>query len=75
MASRRIISNDRFRDQFNFQEEYATYSGDSRALNSNDWALINNNRYHVPGKEDVLSELYQRIYPQVKNRIYSAVSW
>lgn len=75
MDSRSIISNDRFRDQFNFQEEYATYSGDSRALNSNDWALINNNRYQIPGKEDILSELYQRIYPQVKNRIYSAVSW
>ncbi len=75
MDSRKIISNDRFRDQFNFQEEYATYSGDSRALSNSEWALINNNRYHVPGKEDILSELYQRIYPQVKNRIYSAVSW
>ncbi len=75
MDTRNIISNDRFRDQFNFQEEYATYSGDSRALSSNDWALINNNRYQVPGKENILSELYQRIYPQVKNRIYSAVSW
>jgi hypothetical protein len=73
--SRRTISNDRFRDQFNFQEEYATYSGDSRALSGSDWALINNNRYHIPNKEDILSELYQRIYPQVKNRIYSAVSW
>jgi len=75
MDSRSIISNDRFRDQFNFQEEYATYSGDSRALSNSDWALINNNRYQIPGKEDILSELYQRIYPQVKNRIYSAVSW
>ncbi len=75
LEKQKIVSNNRFRDQFNFQEEYATYSGDSRALSSSDWALINNNRYQIPGKEDILSELYQRIYPQVKNRISSAVSW
>ena len=71
----RNVINQRYNDQFNWQEEYATYSGDSRALSSNEYALLNNNNYQIPRKEDILNQLSQRIYPQVKNRIATAVNW
>jgi hypothetical protein len=74
VAHKTIIRNT-YREDYYWQEEYATYSGDSRALDSNDWALINNGPYNEPLKEDVLNELYRKIYPQVKNRIVYAVDW
>jgi hypothetical protein len=69
------ITFNRYSDQFNWQEEYATYTGDSRALGSNEYALLNNNNYRIPRNEDVVNELSRRIYPQVKNRIASVVNW
>ena len=74
-ASRRNISYNTYSDDYRWEEEHATYNGDSRALSNNDWALINNSRYNEPRKEDVLNELYRKIYPQVKNRISYAVDW
>lgn len=71
----KIISRQNIREDYNWQEEYASYTGDSRALSSNDWMLVNNNRYYQPRKEEVLNELYRKIYPQVKNRITYAVDW
>lgn len=76
VVNKKNISNRIFRDDYRWQEEYATYSGDSRALSSEDWYLVNNrNRNNTPRKEDVLNELYRKIYPQVKNNIIYAVDW
>ena len=71
----RNITIGRYSDQFNWQEEYATYYGDSRALSNNDYALLNNNNYQIPDKEYILNKLSQRIYPQIKNRIATVVNW
>ena len=71
----RNITTYRYTDQFNWQEEYATYTGDSRALSSNEYTLLNNNNYRIPRDEDVVTELSRRIYPQIKNRLASVVSW
>ncbi|HAO45917.1 MAG TPA: hypothetical protein DCQ97_03255 [Chitinophagaceae bacterium] len=70
----KIITRNNFREEYSWMEEYATYSGDSRALSASDWNLVNN-RYNEPRKEDILNELYRKIYPQVKNRIIYAVDW
>jgi hypothetical protein len=70
------ISFRNVRDEYRWQEERATYSGDSRALSANDWGMINNGRgYNSPQKEEVLGELFKKIYPQVKNNIVYAVDW
>ena len=70
------ISNRTFRDDFRWQEEYASYSGDSRALSADDWALVNNRGgINSPSREDVLNQLYRKIYPQVKNNIKYTVDW
>lgn len=75
IKTHKSISYNSYSDDYRWEEEHATYTGDRRALSSNDWALINNNRYNEPRKEDVLNELYRKIYPQVKNRISYAVDW
>jgi cell fate (sporulation/competence/biofilm development) regulator YlbF (YheA/YmcA/DUF963 family) len=76
VITRKNISYNSYSDDFRWEEERATYTGDSRALDNNDWALINNSRYNQqPRKEEVLNELYRKIYPQVKNRISYSVDW
>jgi hypothetical protein len=76
VVTNKNISFRNVRDEYRWQEERATYSGDSRALSANDWEMINNGRgYNSPQKEEVLGELYKKIYPQVKNNILYAVDW
>ena len=74
VTGKNIVYNT-FREDYTWQEEHASYNGDSRALSANDWALINNSYYNEPRKEDVLNELYRKLYPQVKNKISYAVDW
>jgi hypothetical protein len=74
-TSGQILVSQRFTNSYTWQEETATYSGDSRALEKKDWDLINNRNGHIPSSAEVLEEIQRRIYPQVKNRIYEAVRW
>ncbi|MEO7522569.1 MAG: hypothetical protein ABIT58_00665 [Ferruginibacter sp.] len=64
-----------FRDDYRWEQETGNYTGDSRALSARDWQVINGNNRGAPRKEDVLKELYRKIYPQVKNEITYAVDW
>jgi hypothetical protein len=74
--TRRYITNGSYNDDYSWQQETATYSGDSRALSSSDWNLINNRSFNQqPTKEEVLRELYRQLYPQVRNKIAYAVDW
>jgi len=74
IANHTIIASNTYSDTYNWQQEIASYTGDSRALTSSDLALINNS-YNLPRKEDILNELYRNIYPQVKNKISNEVDW
>lgn len=70
------ISYRNVRDDYRWQEERATYTGDSRALSARDWEMINNGGgYGTPRKDQVLEELFKKIYPQVRNNISYAVDW
>jgi hypothetical protein len=75
VATRRNIAYNSYTDNYSWQEEMATFSGDKRALSNNDMALLNNNNYNMPGREYILNELYHNIYPQVKNRISNEADW
>ncbi len=75
LESNKNISYRNFRESYRWEQENATYNGDSRALNSYDWQMINSNGYNQPRKEDVLNELYRKIYPQVLNNIRYSVDW
>jgi len=73
--TKNAIFSQRFTDSYEWKVEWASFSGDSRALSDKDWSLINNRNHNMPRSEEVLEELYRRIYPQVRNGIYNAVRW
>ncbi len=73
--TRKNISSHTYNEDYTWQEEHATYSGDSRALSYDDWTILGNSRFTEPRKEDVLNELYRKLYPEVKNCILYAVDW
>ncbi len=75
LSTQKNISYNSFREEYRWEEERATYNGDSRALNSNDWNLINNSGYFAPRREQILEELYRKIYPKVKNQISYTADW
>jgi hypothetical protein len=75
VSAKKNLSSNTYREHYSRQEESGSYSGDSRALSGNDWNIINNNGFNEPTKEEILNDLYRKIYPQVKNRIVYAVDW
>ncbi len=75
VTSGKNISYRSFRDDYRWEQERGTFTGDSRALSPRDWQLVNGNNFGAPGKEEVLNELYRKIYPQVKNNISYSVDW
>lgn len=76
LDERRDVTRRSFRENFDWQEEYGTYRGDSRALDGPDWNAINNRSYgNVPRKEEIMTEIYRRLYPQVRSEIERAVDW
>lgn len=67
----RIIWNDRFTGEHRWQTEFATYTGDERALTDNDRALLNrnNNNYNTPSENEIMNELYRQIQLDLSNRL------
>lgn len=74
-GTRKNIANNTYREDYDWKEEHATYTGDSRALNGSDWKLVNNNKYNEPSKEEVLNKLYEEIYDEVKRKIANTADW
>ncbi|MEO6229636.1 MAG: hypothetical protein ABJB11_04500 [Ferruginibacter sp.] len=75
VETRKNIAYNSYSNTYNWQDEVATYSGDRRALSSSDLALVNNSNYNMPRREEILNQLYQSIYPQIRNSIISAAQW
>ena len=73
--TRRVVLDNRYTGQYRWEEQSATYTGDYGALSSNDIRLLQNTNYRTPSQQDVLAQLYQKVYPQVKNRLYNLVRW
>ena len=71
----KTISNRTFRENYRWEEESGTFTGDQRALTEEDWNIINNRNFSNPRREEILEELYRRIYPQVLNNIRFSVDW
>ena len=55
--------------------ETATYTGDSRALSSYDWNIVNNRRYSYMNESDIIDALYNEVYTQLRNRIEAVTRW
>lgn len=55
--------------------ETATYTGDSRALSTYDWNIVNNRRYSYMNESDIIDALYNEVYTQLRNRIEAVTRW
>lgn len=75
VVQRKQIRWDQIPTDYRFEYEFATFSGDQRALTSQDWQLINNRGRTLPSREELTDEMLRRIYAQVLQRIRSAVNW
>lgn len=65
-----ILWNDRFTGQHRWQTEFATYTGDERALSESDWALLKRNpNQNVPREEEIMNELYRQIQADLSSRL------
>ncbi len=69
--SRRNVDFGSVQDQVEWRDQYATFSGDQRALSDQDWAIINNsgNGGDNPTKGDILNELMRKMYPSLRSRV------
>ncbi len=75
-VNRKQLRWDRLPAEYRYSFEFADYSGDSRALGSNDWSLINQSRNQpMPTREDAMNEMMQKIYHDLVNRIRNAADW
>jgi len=61
-------------NEVQWDDNYATYSGDSRALSPEDWALVNNIRSEQnPSRGDIMDALMRKMYPELRRRIEGAI--
>jgi hypothetical protein len=66
----KLLWNDRFSGDHRWKTEFATYTGDERALSDSDKNLLNRNtNTHSPREEDILEELFQQIRNGLSNRL------
>ena len=75
-ATGRNLLFDRFPGYDDWNVETATYTGDKRALTSNDWAMINNNNNTInPTRQQVADRLVRSCYNLLLSRIKSGVQF
>lgn len=75
LDNRKKESGNRSYAHFNWEDEFATYDGDSRALGPDEWQLINNRGRRVPDRSEMLEEMYRSVYNDVKNNIRNDADW
>ena len=68
----RTLWSDRFTGEHRWQTEFATYTGDERALSDSDKSLLNrtnNGGYNVPREDEIMGELYRQMQADLSNRL------
>jgi hypothetical protein len=77
IKAHRDISYNTYTEDYSWQEITYSYTGDYRALTRDDLDKINNTQSpnQQPRKEEILNQLYRKIYPQIKNKITYEVGW
>jgi tetratricopeptide (TPR) repeat protein len=63
------IWNDSFTGQHNWSTEFATYTGDARALSESDKQLINQQRTFAPSENEIMRQLVEQINNDALYRI------
>ena len=66
----RVLWNDRFTGEHRWQTEYASYTGDERALSDSDKQTVNNtNNYNPPTEDQIMEELLRQIQSDLTYRL------
>jgi hypothetical protein len=73
-GTNRTLLYENYPGGYNWQEEFATFRGDRRALSNYDWALINNSNRNDPTRNNLFNEVLRQVYPQLINSIRN-VTW
>lgn len=68
-AAGTILWQDAVRGQHHWQIEFATYTGDERALSDSDKALLNRPAQSAPAQEDIVNELLRQIDANLVSRV------
>jgi tetratricopeptide (TPR) repeat protein len=61
--------NDNFRGYHHWATEFATYTGDERALSSEDKNLISHGEQYPPAKEEIIREITRQMNSDLANRV------
>ena len=64
-----VLWTDRFTGQHRWQTEFASYTGDERALTESDHTLLNRNTNNPPREDEIMLELYRQIQLDLSNRL------
>ncbi len=67
----RMIWNDRFTGEHKWLAEFASFTGDERALSESDKSLLNQNNYNPPTEDQIMEELLKRIQDDLTYRLRS----
>lgn len=65
----RTIWNDRFTGEHKWQTDFASYTGDERALTETDKNSLNNNNYNPPNEDQIMEELLRQIQNDLSYRL------
>jgi hypothetical protein len=69
------IDTKTYRQSYEWYQDMVTFSGDKRAISNTDWDLINNSGANDPRKDEIVDELYKKLYTRVLNGVKQAISW
>ncbi|MFL5742619.1 MAG: hypothetical protein ACJ75B_20520 [Flavisolibacter sp.] len=61
--------SDRFTGQNQWQAEFASYTGDERALSDSDRTLLNQTNYNPPTEDQIMNDLLQKIQTDLTTRL------
>lgn len=75
LGSQIDVSSADISEEYRWETEYATFSGDRRALSSTDWDLVNNGAQIMPTKDFMIEQLYKKILPRVRVLVSNATGW
>jgi hypothetical protein len=67
----RTVWNDRFTGEHKWQSEFASYTGDERALSDNDKTQVNQTPANPPTEDTILEELMRQIQNDLTSRLRS----
>ncbi len=64
-----VLWSDNFRGEHRWQTEFATYTGDERALTETDRTLLNKRDTNIPGQEEIADELLRKLQNDLTLRL------